>query len=267
MAEKLFFPSLDGTPLCALAHDAAASRGTVVLAHGITVDKDESGDSVHGVGAFVELAGHLEQAGYNVLRFDFRGHGESGGDQQDMTISGELLDLIASVDVARQRWHTPIALLGASFGAVSATLYAAHASAGDLACLILWNPVLDLQQTFLEPVLPKPRHFFSAQAFAELPRKGYLMLDQFQVGRCLVQEMRRVQPFAHMPRITCPVLTLHGARDSYVPFAVAQAHAVCNARSRFVPLPEAEHGFMEPADREIIIAETLRWLDLHLASG
>lgn len=266
MAEKLFFPSLDGTPLCAVAHDAPAPRGTVVLAHGITVDKDESGDTVNGVGAFVELADCLEQASYNVLRFDFRGHGESGGRQEDMTIAGELLDLTASVAAARQRWGgTRLALVAASFGAVSAVLYAAYGRAHDLACLVLWNPVLDLRQTFLEPALPKPQLFFNAQGFAHLEAHGYLLLDCFRVGRCLVEEMRRLEPFAHLPHVACPVLTLHGQRDSYVPFAVAQAHALCNPHSRFVPLPEADHGFMQPADRAIVIPETLGWLDRHLA--
>lgn len=268
MVEKLFYPSLDGTLLCAVAHDAPAPRSTVILAHGITVDKDESGDTVNGIGAFVELAHHLEQANYNVLRFDFRGHGESSGRQQDMTITGELLDLAASMAMARQRWSSSrLALVGASFGAVSAVLYAAYAHACDLGCLVLWNPVLDLRQTFLEPVLPKPQQFFNAQGFAHLEEHGYVLLDQFRVGRCLVEEMRRIEPFAHMSHITCPVLTLHGMRDSYVPFNVAKTYALCNAHSRFVPLPEAEHGFMEPADRAIVIPETLRWLDLHLATG
>lgn len=265
MPEKLFYPSLDGTRLCALVHDVAAARGTVVLAHGITVDKDESGDTVSGVGAFVELAAHLERAGFNVLRFDFRGHGESAGRQQDMTISGELLDLLASLDVARRRWRLPLALLGASFGAVSAALYAAHAGADDLACLVLWNPVLDLRRTFLEPALSKPAAFFNDEGYASLEQRGFLLLDQFRVGRCLVEEMRRVEPFAHMARIACPVLTLHGQRDEYVPFDVAQLHALCNPQSRFVPLPQAGHGFTEPADRQLVIPETLRWLDLHLA--
>ena len=152
MDERVFYPSGDGVQLCALLHQPdGPARGTVVLAHGITVDKDESsGES--GVGAFVELTDALRQRGYNVLRFDFRGHGESGEPSERITVSGERLDLAASIAYAENRWSMPPALVAASFGAVSAVMVAAERD--DLPCLALWNPVLDFAKTFWEPVAP-----------------------------------------------------------------------------------------------------------------
>src|SRR5690606_6918533 len=264
MSTVVTYPSLDGVSIHAVIHDAGpGAKASVVLAHGITVSKDESvGES--GIPAFVELADALVEAGYNVLRFVFRGHGDSDLPSRDMTIAGELLDLVASVQQARQRWDKPLALLGASFGAVSSVLYTANY--GGIDCLVLWNPVLDLRQTFIEPVMPKPRRFFNAEGYAHLRDHGYLLLDGFEVGRCLVEEMRRVEPFRYLQHITCPVLTLHGENDTYVPFEVSKAYAVCNEHSAFIPVAGAEHGFMERDARQFVIGKTVAWLDKHLSA-
>jgi predicted alpha/beta hydrolase len=65
--------SADGVFLDAVLHPAKADPvGTVVQAHGITVDKDEGG-------MFVRLAETLSDRGFDVIRFSYRGHGKSGG--------------------------------------------------------------------------------------------------------------------------------------------------------------------------------------------
>ncbi|MGE5527940.1 MAG: alpha/beta hydrolase [Patescibacteria group bacterium] len=258
MTGKAFYQSGDGVRLCALVSEAeGAARGSVVLAHGITVDKDESSGST-GIGAFVQLDEALRAAGFNVLRFDYRGHGESGGRQEGMTIAGELLDLEAALTHARQRWGMPPALVAASFGAVSAVLYAAGRE--DLPCLVLWNPVLDLVKTFLEPVCPRPRRSFNAGDAAFLERHGYLLLDSFRVGRRLLEEMREIRPYERMREIRCPVLTLHGDRDSYVPYDVARDHAACNDQSEFAAVAGADHGFGRKEDRGVVIPKTVAWV-------
>jgi pimeloyl-ACP methyl ester carboxylesterase len=255
--EKVYYQSGDGLRICALAHEVEDARGAVVLAHGITVDKDESAGET-GIGAFAALAEALVAVGFNVLRFDFRGHGESGGKQEEMTIAGELLDLTAGMDYARRRWNRSAALVGASFGAVSSVLYAAGRD--DLPCLVLWNPVLDLVKTFIEPVCPRPRRSFDAKNTAFLDEHGYLPLDAFKIGKPLVEEMRSIRPYERMREIVCPALTLHGDLDSYVPYEVARDNAVCNDRSEFVTVAGAEHGFGARADRDVVIPATVEWM-------
>lgn len=260
MTEKVFYASEDGVQICGLLHEpVGVPKGNVVLAHGITVDKDEDGDSQAGIGAFVQLADALCNSQYNVLRFDFRGHGESGHLPEQMTISGELLDLTASMDYAKKRWPLPTAIAAASFGATSAVMYAAEKQ--DIPCMVLWNPVLDLRKTFLEPILPWAKQSFNAEAYAFLEEHGYMLLDGFfKLGRPLIDEMRRIKPFEYMKRIRCPVLTLHGDEDTYVPYEVARKHARCNSRSEFVTVPGSEHGFGRPEDRRFVIPRTLEWI-------
>src|SRR3989344_7637187 len=63
----------------------------VVLVHGFSVDKEEDG-------IFTKLAKQLTEAGFATFRFDFRYHGESGGNWKDFTVSGEVEDLTEVVD-------------------------------------------------------------------------------------------------------------------------------------------------------------------------
>jgi alpha-beta hydrolase superfamily lysophospholipase len=90
-AEQVDLVSVDGVRLDAVVHrhaDDVAARGVVVQTHGISADLTEGG-------MFVRLADRLAEAGFEVLRFSFRGHGRSGGTQRGATIAGEMLDLQA----------------------------------------------------------------------------------------------------------------------------------------------------------------------------
>ena len=265
MAKKVLYPSEDGVQVCALLHEPrGVATASVVLAHGITVDKDENGESQAGVGAFVQLAQALCNAQCNVLRFDFRGHGESEGSPEDMTIAGELLDLAASMEYARKHWPLPTALVAASFGAAPAVMYAADRH--DIPCMVLWNPVLDLKKTFLEPILPWATQSFNKEGYELLEEHGYLLLDGFfKLGRALIDEMKTIRPFEYMERILCPVLTLHGEQDTYVPYTVAEKYARCNSRSQFVAVPDSEHGFGRTEDRQFLIPTTVDWVRRHVS--
>jgi uncharacterized protein len=71
------------------------------------------------------LAGRLADAGFHVLRFNFRGVGRSEGGWGGG--EGEVLDVGAAVEAARAAHpNTPFALAGWSFGAVVALRWQAH---------------------------------------------------------------------------------------------------------------------------------------------
>ena len=79
---------------------------TIVMVHGWTSSRQEP----------MGRSGYLHDAGYNLLLFDLRGHGQSDG---NYTTIGWLEpdDVRAAVSYARQRDSGPIALLGYSMGA------------------------------------------------------------------------------------------------------------------------------------------------------
>ena len=206
----------------------------IILAHGITVDKDE-----HGV--FVNLAKKLSEAGYAVFRFDFRGHGESGGNSVDMTIGGEIEDLYAVINYAKSQGYSNIGLLGASFGGGTSVVYTSKYQE-ELRCLCLWNPVLNYDHCFLNPTLPwireKKKHMKG-----EIDKQGWTTLGsrKYKVGKLLFDEMVNIKPFELMSKIKIPSIVIHGTADTKVPFEDSKEYL----EEKLVSIEGAEHGFHE----------------------
>jgi len=248
--------STEGLKLDVMVHhpDAAmASRGTVIQAHGITVDMDEGG-------MFIRLADQLAEAGFTVLRFSFRGHGHSEGTQRGVTIAGEMLDLQAVVDHAVASLPGPLSMVAASFGAVSTILSLPYLDA-QLRGVVLWNPVLDLRHTFTEPELPWGLENFGPQGREQLRAAGYLLIDgEFELGRVAFQEMDVYQPLLAWAASTVSGLIIHGDRDSYVSYDIARQAATTRPGTQFHTVSDSGHGFDSLERENEAIAVTVEWL-------
>ena len=254
MEKKVYFNSVDGIMLCGILHTPENNpRGNILMAHGISVDKDEDG-------LFTETARKICENEYNVFRFDFRGHGESEGNQEDMIIVGELLDIDAAFKYLKKYQDLPMGMLIASFGAASGVIYVANNPL--IKCVVLWNPVLDLVKTFLEPMLPWAKGSFNEKGYQHLEETGYLFLDvSFKIGIHLIWEMRLIKPYEYMKMIKCPVVTLHGDKDTYVPYEVSKRYYKCNLKSEFISISGSEHGFGKKEDQQIVINKSIEWFD------
>ena len=124
--EAVIFPGRDGTILGGwwipaqdihpAATQASPERGTIIMCPGQngSLDKD------------IPQAVPLHQAGFNVLMFDFRGHGRSEG--QIVTIGAlEQADLFGAVDyVTVKHKAARVGVLGFSMGAGVALMVAAQ---------------------------------------------------------------------------------------------------------------------------------------------
>jgi dipeptidyl aminopeptidase/acylaminoacyl peptidase len=91
--------------------EGAGKHPGLVLCHGF-------GGSCRGAG-HPELAKALEQAGYAVLRFDFRGCGQSEGRRGEVIVDEEIADLSHAIDFLEAQPHVDaarIGVIGASLG-------------------------------------------------------------------------------------------------------------------------------------------------------
>lgn len=235
---KIYYKSMDGVKLCGVFTTPDVTKGYVLMAHGITMDKNEW-NNFYG-----ELSQELCERKFASLRFDFRAHGESEGNQRELTVIGELLDIKASIKKIQEKRNDKISIIATSFGAGPAILYTAQ-NPHKVNCLILLCPVLDYEATFLNPIVPWARESFNERGFKELEEKGFLLLDGvFEIGAKLVEEFRIIKPYEYLKKISCPVLTIHGDMDTMVPYEISKKYGSPNENSKFIALKGADHGFV-----------------------
>lgn len=258
---KITFTTKDGLRLGAVWQlPRLQTDKVVILAHGITDNKDEQGN-------FVSLAKSLNDEGIAVFRFDFRGHGESEGKSVDMTLRGEIQDLEAAVNEVKKQGFGQIGLLGASFGGGVATLYTA-ANQDKMQALCLWNPVLNYEHTFLEPTLPwileKKKHMKH-----DLETKGWTTLGsrKMVVGNKLFEEMAEFKPFEKIKDLRLPILIVHGDKDTKVPYSDSVEASKDRKNISLLTIKDAEHGFHQVKEAIRAIVPTVTFFTHYLDDG
>jgi alpha/beta superfamily hydrolase len=171
----------------------------VVMCHGFTGHKAET----HRL--FVNAARDLAQHGLTVLRFDFRGSGDSAGEFRDMTISGEIADASAALDfLASHPQADPnrLALLGLSMGGCVAACLAGRDV--RVRALVLWAAAAH------------PERLFNALA-PEFAGKELLDYSGWGLGRRFLEDLPNVQPLNEVKGYAGPSLVIHGSNDQTVP--------------------------------------------------
>lgn len=214
----------------------------VVLAHGFSAGADD-----HRVRA---LAGALYGAGWDVLRYDARGHGRSGG--RCSVGAREDLDVAAAADQAAAGGG-PVVLLGVSMGAV--------AVAGYLAGLAgLPAPAVAGAVLVSGPARWRMRPHPIGLLSAGMTRTG--------IGRCLAARHLGVRiaadwrpgepPEACLRRAVVPVAVVHGEGDRLLATGHARRLAAAATDSRLRVVAGMGHGIDEAAVPEVI--DQVRWV-------
>jgi pimeloyl-ACP methyl ester carboxylesterase len=120
----------------------AARTGAVVLCHPL------GHEYLRAHRAFRNLAAALAGQGFHVLRFDYFGSGDSGGDADQTTIDRCLADLSTAIQELKDiSGASRVSLIGLRMGATLAAL--AATGRRDIDRLILWDPVPD-GRTYVE---------------------------------------------------------------------------------------------------------------------
>ncbi|MDF2116833.1 alpha/beta hydrolase [Roseiarcaceae bacterium H3SJ34-1] len=159
-----------------------------------------------------------EVHGRAFLRFDYSGHGESGGRFEDGTIGAWLGD---SLSVIRQLSDGPQILVGSSMGGWISLLAArALAQSGEesrLAGLVLIAPAVDFTEALMWKNLP-------ADARRDIEEKGVWLRhsdyspEPYAITRQLIEDGRKHLLLDRSIRSYCPVHILQGMQDPDVPW-------------------------------------------------
>lgn len=152
------------------------------------------------------------------LRFDYSGHGESGGRFEDGTIGAWSAQSLAMI---RRLTQGPQILVGSSMGGWIALLVARElARLGEtdrLAGMALIAPAVDFTQALMWPQLPD-------SARRDVMEKGVWMRptqyapEPYPVTRALFEDGRNHLLFDAPIRSHCPVHILQGMQDPDVPW-------------------------------------------------
>jgi hypothetical protein len=244
----------DGLYLAGILVSPDGARQAAVLVHGGGVTREEGG-------FFTRLAAGLADANVASLRFDLRGHGESEGRQEDLTIAGILADIRAAVAlVGSQVGTNRVALLGTSFSGGICGYYATRHPA-ELASLVMLNPLLNYQKRLIDDKSYWHNGQMSEEAGRELLQQGYLVHSPtFKLGRPLLNELFYLQPHAVLSGIQAPTLIVHGTKDTFIPVEssrwAAQQLAV---EHRLIEIDGAQHGFAVHDDPGYANPQSQQW--------
>jgi dipeptidyl aminopeptidase/acylaminoacyl peptidase len=219
----------------------------IVMCHGFAGQKIEP----HRI--FVKMARALSSCGFYVLRFDFRGSGDSDGDFSGATISGEISDALQAVEylsgsegVARES----IGLLGLSLGGT----IAACVSWRDLRikAAALWSPVADIPGVFKANLEP--------EKMEKLAQTGSYDYDGDVVGMGFIRELEKFNPVEEIRKFKGQVLIIHGDNDELVPISNSrQIHDALKERSKFIIIRGAGHTFDSDDLEKQVVESTRDW--------
>ena len=187
--------------------------------------------------------------GLAVTRFDYSGHGLSGGDFNDGTISRWLEE----AEAVYARTSGPQIIVGSSMGGWIALLLARRLLAAGTPAhgLVLIAPAPDMTH---ELMLPD----FSPQEHESLQNKGYV--DQpsqysdtpYRITRALIEDGKQHLLFGGVIETGCPVTILQGGRDPDVPpaHAIKLITHILHDPVTLTLIPDGDHRLSRDEDLE-----------------
>jgi pimeloyl-ACP methyl ester carboxylesterase len=247
------FISADGIELRGTHVAPREIRATAVLTHGGGVDREEDG-------FYTRVAESFAEGGIASIRFDLRGHGESGGTREALTLAGVLNDIVAAVQAATERSSDAgVHLVGTSFGG-GLTAMVAASRPDSVRSLTLFNPLIDYKRRFLTEKPWWNGHSLTPEATRTLDTVGWLDHGGvLRINRDFLDELFWIDPAGSAEEIRCPTLTVHGSADQIVPPDVAAEWTPRVHESRFVLVEGADHGFTSPGDETYSHPDTQLW--------
>jgi alpha-beta hydrolase superfamily lysophospholipase len=215
-------------------------RALVVLVHGLSATKDHP----HVVALAEMLLGH----DVDVMSYDARGHGESGG----LSTLGDLERHDVAAAVARARAIEPrVVLVGASMGAIAALAYAE--TDPDLAGVVVVSSPADWRIPFRLRALLMVALARTRPGRLVAARRTHVRIhpawNPAEPPRTVVQRVLSAVPLA----------IVHGRRDRLIPFHFSLNVSVAEMPdAHAIVVPGMGHAF-DPAGHDAI-ADAVEWV-------
>ncbi|MEM2740233.1 MAG: alpha/beta fold hydrolase [Candidatus Bathyarchaeia archaeon] len=225
----------------------------IVMLHGFTGNKTEA----HRL--FVHVARSLCNSGFIVLRFDFRGSGDSDGEFEDMTLPGEVSDAGEALSLLMRRRYidrSRVGVLGLSMGGRVAAILASMDARIRFA--ILYSPALGpLRERMLSWM---PREYMDRLDLGEAVEvsPGWYLKKRF------FETVDYIVPSDVMKGIKAPILIIHGDKDQVIPVEEVKRYfdsiRGLDDRNELYIVKDGDHTFSKREHTKEVIDKTLEWL-------
>jgi len=235
--EKVYFSASAGKLAGVIHYPDQLSSFCVISCHGLFSDK--------GSDKFLTIGERFAEEGITVLRFDFRGCGESDGKIEDTTITGRKEDLNAALSFIRL--HNPsttqnIGLLGSSLGGYISLLVAS--SDRMIKAVVAWATPFSFDGL---------RKAIATSGSPQLKEDFYHDVNNYDAAK-----------FVTMARNT---MLIHGDTDETVPLDHARSLYQSAKEPRKLKIVKgADHTFSNLKLRERAISYSLNWFKKYLTA-
>ena len=235
-SETVTFRGSLGSELAArLESPKTAPLAYAIFAHCFTCGKDSS--------AAVRVSRALAARGVAVLRFDFTGLGQSGGDFADSSFSSNAADLLAAAEYLRTTYAAPALLIGHSLGG-AAVLAAAGAIPEVRAVATIGAPS---EVAHVAHHLGSHRDAIEAEGRAEVRLGG----RSLTITRQFVDDLSKHDLLDLVGRLRRPLLVMHAPRDEIVGIDHASRIFLAAKHPRsFISLDDADHLLLRAEDAQ-----------------
>ncbi|MEA3432936.1 MAG: alpha/beta fold hydrolase [candidate division WOR-3 bacterium] len=172
-------------------------KGTIILCHPYGMDK----------GDCLPQARFLNRSGYNILLFDFRGHGNSGGKYSSLGYY-EVRDLLAGVSFLKEKGENRIGVMGFSMGGTVALLGASLTP--DISAVVSEGAYLSFHSaiySFAKCYYRAPRYPFLPPAIWTAGIRLGFNPKELNLKNCL----HKISP--------TPILVIHSRKDREIPIS------------------------------------------------
>jgi len=199
----------------------------------------------------------LRERGLAVLRFDFTGFGDSGGEFAESTFSSNVADIVLAADWLRAEHGAPSLLIGHSLGG-AAVIPAAHQIPEVAAVVTIGAPDDPGHVAHLfESVLPEVER----EGRAEVVLGGRPVV----VSREFVEDIQSVDIDTAAATMDCALLVMHSPQDEVVGLSNAEGiYRAAKHPKSFISLDGADHLLTGARDARRAAQLIAAWADPYL---
>ena len=246
MEQQIKFENYQGELLAGTFHPARKSSiGAVVAGHCFTCSRH--------TGILRRVCDELSKIGFDVLRFDFSGNGQSQGGFKHSTWSKQILEMEAAINVMKDRGADWIGLVGHSLGAAIALLTARKIDSIAAVCRLAGRTRSSRPTYFLTPA---QQETLTTNGQVEFTSRG----RKLTITQAFFDDADSHDLVAATRSLTIPMLVVHGDQDEIIP--VSEAYLAQDANPKRVKLFVVEggdHMFSRPTHQQHVGQTVADW--------